>query len=179
MSWVKILLTPKYVVLTIIVSLAVVVFSAWLPNLHLIVDSLGRDTLDLHQKSKLLVGLLGSLRTNFTSVSLTVTFVTAILLGIQVSLVAYYLANSLKLQRSMGFSAFGMVSSVLGIGCASCGSIILTSLVGFSSTSLILRLLPFGGQELSFVGVTLLLYSLHLTIIKIKQPITCHIKETR
>ena len=176
MTGVKIITIPKYLILTIVVGLVVIAFAAWLPNLHLITKTMTSSTMTLWQKTNLLTGLLGSLQTNFTPLSRVVTFVSAILAGVQISLLVYYLKQTARVQKSLGVSALGMATSMLGVGCASCGSVVLTSLIGFGSTTAILGFLPFRGQEFGFVGIGILLLAINLTVKKINQPYACEVR---
>jgi len=157
------------------VASLIVVFSAWLPNLHLVTTAVVSHTLTFPQKTKLLLSLFGSLQTNFTLPSLFITFMTAILSGMQVSLLAYYLGKRAKAQKAMGMSFVGVISSMLGIGCASCGSVVLTSLFGLGSAATVLAILPFKGQEFGFIGVGLLLFANIWLVRKIEQPSVCEI----
>ena len=163
--------------LSAVVTLTVIAFAAWLPNLHLITRTMASSTMTLWQKTNLLTSLLGSLQTNFTPLSRTVTFISAGLAGMQVSLLIYYLRQTARLQQSMGMSALGVATSMLGVGCASCGSVILTSFIGFGSATAVLVLLPFRGQEFGFLGIGILLFAISLTIRKIDQPFVCEVKK--
>lgn len=176
MTTVKIIADPKYLLLTVTVGLMIIAFAAWLPNLHLITQSIASSTLTIWQKTNLLTGLLGSLQTNFTPLSRAVTFITAGLAGVQVSLLVYYLQQTARIQQSMGMSAVGVTASMLGVGCASCGSVVLTSLIGFGSATTILGFLPFRGLEFGLLGITILLLAIHLTIKKINDPLVCGIE---
>lgn len=173
---IKIITTPKYLLLTVVVSLMVIAFAAWLPNLHLISKTMTSSTMTLWQKTNLLTSLLGSLQTNFTPLSRFVTFVSATLAGIQISLLVYYLKQIAQVQKSLGMSALGVASSMLGVGCASCGSVVLTSLIGFASATAILGFLPFRGQEFGLVGIGILLLAINLTVKKINQPDMCEVR---
>jgi hypothetical protein len=171
----KILGKPGYLLLAIGVSLVVITFAAWLPNLHLVSRTIVSSSLDLGQKSNLLFGLLSSLQTNFTPVSLLVTTATAILAGIQLSLLVFYLRQKVALQQSMGVSAAGITASLLGIGCASCGSVLLTSVIGLGATTTALGVLPLKGQEFGLAGIALLSWAMMLTIRKINDPAVCKV----
>ena len=173
MTVLKIVIQPKYLTLTIAVFLMVIAFAAWLPNLHLITKTMTSSTMTLWQKTDLLTGLLGSLQTNFTPLSRAVTFITAGLAGVQISLLVYYLKQTAIIQQSMGMSAVGIVTSMLGVGCASCGSVVLTSLIGFSSATVVLGFLPFRGQEFGLLGIVILLFAIYITIKKINDPLIC------
>ena len=137
------------------------------------------STMTLWQKTNLMTSLLGSLQTNFTPVSRAITFISAGLTGIQVSLLTYYIRKTAKLQQSVGMSAVGVATSLLGVGCASCGSVVLTSLIGFATTTAILSFLPFKGQEFGFLGIGILLFAIHFTTNKINDPLICRVKKQR
>ncbi len=154
----------------------VIVFAAWLPNIHLITKAMTSSTMTFVQKTNLLSGLLGSLATNFTSLSRTVTLTSATLTGIQASLLIYYLRESVRIQREMGVSLAGVATSMLGVGCASCGSVVLTSLIGFGSATTLLGILPFRGQEFGILGIVILLLAINFTLKKINQSFNCKMR---
>ena len=153
-----------------------VAFAAWLPNLHLITKTVTSSTITLWQKTNLVTSLLGSLQTNFSPFSRTITIISATLTGIQTSLLIYYLRQSMKIYKGLGVSLAGIATSLLGVGCASCGSVVLTSLIGFGSTTIVLAILPFRGQEFGFVGIAILLFAISFTLKKINQPYVCDVK---
>lgn len=176
MTVVKIVTQPKYLAVAITATLMLIAFAAWLPNLHLITKIMTSSTMTLWQKTNVLTGLLGSLQTNFTLLSRSVTFISAGLAGIQVSLLVYYLTQTARATQSMGMSAVGVATSMLGVGCASCGSVVLTSLVGLGSATAVLGILPLRGQEFGFIGIVVLLFAISFTVKKIDQPFVCDIR---
>lgn len=135
------------------------------------------STMTLWQKTNLMASLLGSLQTNFTPWSRTVTIISAGLAGIQVSLLIFYLKQTARLQQSMGVSALGVATSMLGVGCASCGSVVLTSLIGFGSTTALIGILPLRGQEFGILGIGILILAIYLTIKKINTPLLCGVNK--
>lgn len=171
----KIIVHPKYLTTALLIAVTMIIFAAWLPNLHLITRAMTSSTMSIWEKTNLLTALLGSLETNFTPLSRTLTVISAILTGIQTSLLIFYLRQSARIQTEMGVSFAGVATSLLGVGCASCGSVVLTSLIGFGSAISVLRILPFRGQEFGFVGIAILLVAINYTIKKINQPFTCAI----
>jgi len=76
----------------------------------------------------------------------------------------------------MGVSLAGVATSLLGVGCASCGSVVLTSLVGFGSATTVLGILPFRGREFGFLGIIILLIAISFTLKKINQPYVCEVR---
>lgn len=162
----------KYLGLSLSVFLIIVAFAAWLPNLHLITQVMASPAMTIWQKTSLLTGLLGSLQTNFTPLSRTITFIIAALAGIEVSLLVYY-------RQSLGMSVFGVAVGMLGVGCASCGSVVLTSLLGFGLATTVLGFLPFRGQEFGIMGIGILLWAIYSTIKKINSPFACEVRRQR
>ena len=167
---------PKYLLVTTIIALTMIAFAAWLPNLHLITKTMTSSTMSVWEKTNLVTALLGSLETNFTPLSRTLTIISAALTGMQTSLLIYYLGQSARIQAEMGVSFAGVATSLFGVGCASCGSVALTSLIGFGSATTVLGILPFRGQEFGFVGISILLVAINYTIKKINEPFTCVLK---
>ncbi|OGV93957.1 hypothetical protein A3B57_00900 [Microgenomates group bacterium RIFCSPLOWO2_01_FULL_47_10] len=167
---------PDFVIVAILVALLLIAFVAWLPNLHLITKAMTSSTMTLWQKTNLITSLLGSFETNFTPLSRSLTILSATLTGIQVSLLIYYVRRSMRVQREMGVSLLGTATSLLGVGCASCGSVVLTSLIGFGSASTVLGILPLRGQEFGFIGIAILLMTIGFTMKKINQPYACNIR---
>ena len=167
----------KYLTLSVSVFMLVIAFAAWLPNFHLITKTMTSSTMTLWQKTNLLTSLLGSLQTNFTPLSRSLTIISAALTGIQTSLFIYYLRQSVRIQREMGVSLAGVATSLLGVGCVSCGSVMLTSLIGFGAATTVLGALPFRGQEFGFAGIAILLFAISFTLKKINQPYVCEVKK--
>jgi len=176
---VKIITNQKYLALSTFIALIVITFAAWLPNLHLITRTMASSSMTIWQKTNLLTSLLGSLQTNFTPLSQVVTVTTAVLTGLQASLLVFYMRQTAAMQQSMGVSFVGVATSMLGVGCASCGSVVLTSLVGFGSASVVLGFLPFRGQEFGFLGIGILLFAISLTLKKINQPFICEVRRKK
>ncbi|HQU09423.1 MAG TPA: hypothetical protein PLV25_05630, partial [Opitutales bacterium] len=69
----------------------------------------------------------------------------------------------------------GIASGVLGMGCAACGSFLLTSLLSLFGASWLLSYLPLAGGEFGILGVILLAVSLYMTAKKIQNPAVCKI----
>jgi len=146
----------SYRLFFVAVTVLIVFLLAWLPNLQLLRYIMLSPSIGVFGKARFLLGSLDAYRTNFTPFSGLTAFASAVLLGLNASLIMYYFSWQRKLLAAdSGLSIIGTVAGVLGIGCASCGSVIL-SLVGFSGA---LAFLPLGGQELNLLGIILLLVS--------------------
>lgn len=173
----KILTQPSYSAIAFGVAGVSFVISVWLPNLGLIAQVIGNGTIPFVQKVNFLVSLLASIHTNFTLVSASYTIAIALLLGVNVALLVYYIRS----RRSVGagssavLSVGGFISGIFGIGCAACGTFILASALSIFGGAGLLTLLPFGGEEFGFLAVGLLGYSVYVLTKKIKEPLVCNI----
>lgn len=100
---------------------------------------------------------------------------TSMLFGINISLLVFYIKQQKKvlLSQTPGLSALGLLFGVIGLGCASCGSLIVFSLFSFVGAGAFLTVLPFNGAEFSILGILLLLASNYLVLKKISAPAVC------
>ncbi len=168
----EVLRRPAYFLLAAGVSGAVLLFAIWLPNLGLIGNAISGN-MSVPDKLMYLWGSLGGLQTNFTVLSRWLTIATAVLVGINVSVVTYYLRQRVAVQRSAGIGAGGLFVGVLGIGCAACGSVLLSSIIGVGATASVVGVLPLGGEEFSILAVVVLALSLFITARKAANPFVC------
>ena len=173
----KVFRKPQYIFLATIASVTVFAFAAWLPNLSLIVEVMGHSGISFSEKLDLPISLLGSIVTNFTLLSASYTTAIAILFGINLAMMVYFLRRKTKEARHGGFSAgfLGLLSGVFGMGCAACGSLLLTSGLSLVGASGALALLPLAGGEFGILGVMLLGTSLYLTAKQIQNPAVCKV----
>ncbi len=165
-----------YQVTAVVVSGTVLLFAIWLPNWSFVTQTIISKLYTSQQKFLLLLSSLGALETNFTTLSRTLTIIVALLFGINIAFLVYYLKKRIKLQRSAGLSVLGVISGLVSVGCASCGSVILSSLFGIGATAGFIGVLPLQGQEFGLLSIILLLISIFLVAKKIQDPGSCQIK---
>ncbi len=175
----KVFRRPGYLLLALIMSLTVFVFAIWLPNLRLL-GSFFQSEATLAEKLQLALALLGSIGSNFSLLSASYTIVIAVLFGIYVALLAYFIRQRVAgiSQRNLvagGIS--GMVSGLFGIGCAACGSLILTIVLGWASAAAILAHLPLRGREFGLLGIAFLALVIYFTARRIQSPGVCKLNE--
>lgn len=170
---------PAYALIASMVGVTVFSVAVWLPNLKLIGTVITSSTATTIEKVQLLMSLYGGITTNFTVVSALYTILIAILFGVYSALFVYYIRTmQAKNNGAVSVSALGVggvVSGFFGIGCAACGTFILTSLLTFGGASTFLTLLPLGGQEFGFLGVGLLVYAIYSLLKKLNQSPVCSI----
>lgn len=168
----------RYITIAVTISAMVFAFAVWLPNIRLIGQIIFNSSASVTDKVSFLFSLFGSIQTNFSLVSASYTIAIAALFGINVALLVYYVRcrrNALS-RSGATLSISGLVSGVFGIGCAACGTFVLTPVLALFGASGLLTILPFGGEEFGFLGVILLVYSVYITLKRIEQPIVCSIE---
>lgn len=173
----KVFRKPAYLVLALIVSASVFVFAVWLPNLRLILSIVSSPDISLSSKIELPLSLLGSIATNFSLLSASYTIVIAILFGMYIAMVIYFLKRRIREVGQGGIATgfLGITSGVLGVGCGACGAFLLTSFLSLVGAGGILTFLPLQGSEFGILGVILLAIALYATAKQIKNPSVCKI----
>ncbi len=168
---------PAYVILALVVSASVFVLTVWLPNIRLVAGIVSSPNVPFISKIQLPLSLLGSIGTNFTLLSAAYTIVIAILFGIYIAMITYFLKRRIKEVGQYGVATgfLGIASGVLGVGCAACGSFLLTSLTLVGAGG-ILTFLPLGGSEFGIIGAILLAAAIYMTAKKITDPQVCNIE---
>lgn len=167
-----------YVGIAILTAAVVFTVAVWLPNFALITQVVTSNSASLSEKVSFLTSLYGSIQTNFTVVSASYTVLIAILFGVSISLFVYYLRRQQGFTQSSASATglAGLVSGFFGVGCAACGTFILTSVLGLIGAGGILTYLPLGGEEFGLLGVALLGYSIYKTSQLIQKPLVCVIE---
>lgn len=167
---------PSYVLLAIGASATIFAVAVWLPNINLIWNVLLSTDVSLSQKINLPLSLLGSITTNFSFLSATYTIAIAILAGLNVALIAYYIRERQKEFDKSGMTVgiLGVFTGILGMGCAACGSIIFSSIIGTAAGTSFIALLPLRGGEFGILGVILLGISMYLLVKQISRPSVCY-----
>lgn len=174
----EILRVPMYAALAAGIAILVFTGAVWVPNTALILAVLGASSSPV-DTIVFLGTLYASIGTNFTVLSATFTIMISALFGVQVALIVFYIAkaraNSTQLRGAGTASLGGLISGALGIGCAACGTFVLTTVLTVFGAGGLLAFFPLGGSEFGIIGVVLLLYSIRVTLKKIDAPFVCPI----
>lgn len=175
----KVFQKPAYALFSLGVSAVVFVLATWLPNIRLITSVVSSPDIPFLSKLELPVSLVGSIATNFTLFSASYTIAIALLFGVYLAMSLYFLRRRIREVGQVGIAAgfLGATSGVLGIGCAACGSFLLTNVLSLVGASGALAFLPFGGSEFGIIGVLLLVFSIYLVAKQIENPAVCKIQD--
>ncbi len=162
-----------FIVTTSLVLAGAVVVRNW-SLLNQVIDS---STLTLVQKFIFLATLVGSIGSLFgTFGSILLVFI-SFLFAINLAFLVYYVRRVKSIlkgsKRIQAVGMGGLVSGLLGIGCAACGSIVLTAVLSSIGASGLLLLLPLHGSEFGLLGIFLLGFSIAMLARKIKEPLVC------
>jgi len=175
----RVFIRPGYVVLAALTAALTLSVLLLLPNKALVAEVLVSSSISLTAKLSFVFSLYGSLGTNFTIFSATYTVVIAILLGVNASLLWYYVARARRLSkadRTLTFTGIGgFVSGIFGIGCAACGTILFVGLLNLLGIAWLIAYLPLHGAEFGLVGVGLLALTLYSFAKHIDDPLLCAI----
>lgn len=170
----------SYLFLAGMVALLVFAFAVWLPNMRLLFSLVTDPSVPVAVKILLPIRLLGSIETNFTTLAASYTVAIALLTGANVALLAYYAKRQRQLsQGSLTAGTAGILSGLLGVGCAACGSLILTSLLGTAGGLGFIATLPLEGGEFGIIGVLLLGTATYLLARQIDKPVVCEVPVIR
>lgn len=164
---------PRAWLITLAVTAAMLALTVALMNYSLLKFISASGVFDTEAKIRIFMASLGSFRTRISTPEQILTLATAFLVGVNVSVLVHYLKRRIPLQKAMGMSTLGILGSFLGIGCASCGSVLLISLLGLTTAGGFVRLLPLRGMEFGIANILILLSSLLVVARKLESPIIC------
>ena len=169
-----------YVLLAATLALATFVLTTWLGNLGLVWQIATSQWLPFVDKARILLALIGSIGTNFTMFSAACTIAIAVLFGLNVAMMTYGFRHRRMMATKSGpgmtaVSLGGLASGLFGIGCAACGTLLLSPGLAFLSIGTLVTMLPFGGEEFGALGVGMLSLSLFISAKKIGQPLLCQV----
>jgi hypothetical protein len=121
----------RYVLLAATTGLVVFILATWLPNLGLVWQIAVSTTVPLADKVNVLTSLIGSIGTNFTVFSAVSTVAIAALFGANLAMMVYFFRLRRQLSEQSGqagvaASLGGLASGFFGVGCAACGTFVLS-----------------------------------------------------
>lgn len=169
---------PGYIILILVVILGILVFAAWLPNLHFLGQTLFTGRYSVGARAIILLNTFNLLQSNLSVVTLSLTVLIAFLTAVNIALIVYYFRQNKPLKAAAGTGFFGLLVGLFGIGCATCGSVVLSAIFGLTATAAFVSYLPWRGLEFGLFSLVVLTLSLFLTARKIKEPSTCRVKPT-
>lgn len=167
----------EYLLLFLGSSVLVFLGAMTVRNFSLLGQIFGSESFSIWQKFLFIVSFIGSVNETFGFIGSILLIVIAILFALNLTLLVFYIRKIKSLlkgsKRIHAVGIGGLVSGLLGIGCAACGSIVLTAILSSIGASGLLILLPFHGSEFGLLGVALLAFSIYELIKRINEPLVC------
>lgn len=163
----------RYVVLALFISFLLFLFAVWLPNFSFVKEIITSQYFNAPEKVSILLNSLKAFQTNFQPFGRIMIIAVSLLFGVNMSLFSFYLKRRVRLQKEAGLSAGGIMAGMLGVGCASCGSFIISSLLGTSASVAFLGFLPLKGQEFAIISIVILGLSIISIAKKVQEPLIC------
>jgi hypothetical protein len=99
--------------------------------------------------------------TSYGPVTGTVVVFVAVLVGVDVALLAYHVREHRLSAEGGGGSLLGVVLGTVGAGCAACGSAILAGVLSLFGAAGLVTLLPLDGLEFAVLALVALVCSIH------------------
>jgi len=164
-----------YITLALTVSVFVLATAILLPNVALLLLVWTSESMVVLGKFLITFNLLGSLTTNFSPLSALTTVSISLLVGVNVAMMLFlYRRQKRSMTRgNVVTTSLGALFGMFSVGCAACGSLILTSFLGVVGGVGILTFLPLRGQEVGILGVLILGYTTFLLVRTITKPLIC------
>ncbi len=169
----------RYSLFFFLVSLTLLFFSFTLSVRSIVFFAVGIPADNLFEKVYFVLStMIQAIPLNLSSTSIALIIVVSVLAGLNTTLIAYYLQKRRAIFRESSLGFFGMLSAILGIGCASCGSVLLTSFIGISASTVVTNVLPLKGIEFNLFAILLLLYAIYLISKKLlpEHLLICEVK---
>lgn len=134
----------------------------------------GFDVLPLSKRITLGLATLFDVTSTFTTSTLILATLGSFLGGINLSLAYTYMRlRGEVIVKSGLYSGMGLFLAFLGIGCAACGTALLSVILGFFGFSAMLNVLPYQGQEIGYIGLIILVIATYVLAQKVETPNVC------
>lgn len=132
------------------------------------------EVLGLSKRMHLAVVTLFDISSAFTVSTLILATLGSLLAGINLALAYVYMKTRGEMLIKSGlYSGLGLLLALFGIGCAACGTALLSLILGFFGFSAMLNVLPYQGQEIGYIGLIFLMIATYFLAKKVSAPNVC------
>lgn len=137
-------------------------------------EVLGFTSIPFYKRTTLFLSSFFDISSSFTLGSFILATLGSFLGGINLSLAYTYIKiRGQVLVKSGLYSGIGLLFAFFGIGCAACGTALLSVILGFFGFSAMLNVLPYQGQEIGYVGLIFLCTATYTLAKKVMTPYVC------
>ena len=153
-------------------ALTLLFLIVWVPNITLI-RIVHESVIPLGEKLAFTLSFFTSLPLTYGWSEAVSLYLVVVIFGINGSLLLFYInqAGGLRRETHKGllWQIGAILTSLLGVGCAACGTLFLAPLLGTAFSGFLL-FLPLHGFEFSIIGLAILVWSLYATAKRIDNP---------
>ncbi len=149
----------------------------WAENAALYAGILFSNSLPAVEKVNFFFGVYTSLATNFSALGATLLLLLVMLFSLYSVLFVLYIRRSRVVKpatSAVGF--FGFFAGLFGVGCAACGAVLFSGLLGLFGGAALLAALPLQGVEFGIIGVVILGAGCWWLVNKLTDPLVCPIE---
>ncbi len=160
----------NYFLIFVVVAFVVLVMLVLSSNIQLVASVISHQSADIFTKFRIIVELIGSIQTNFSIFSIFSMASISVLLGANISAMVYLIkeVGGVLYKKSFVGTGGGVLTAVLGGGCAACGTLVVTPLLSMVGLGGVVSFLPFAGQEFNILAIIVLSVSFWGILKKIK-----------
>jgi hypothetical protein len=160
--------------IVIIGTLLFFVLVLLLQNGSAALDAFGFDALPFTKRLTLSLTTLFDIADTFNTSTLILSIAGSIVGAINLSMAYTYMKLRAEVILKSGlYSGIGLFFAFLGIGCAACGTVFVSVILGFFGMSSILHVLPYHGEEVGYLGLLILMIVTYTLSHKVAQPNVC------
>lgn len=161
----------KYFLIFTIAATVIFMFIVLSSNIQLIASIIFYPSVSVFEKLGIIIGLIGSIQTNFSTFSVISIITVSVLFGLNVSAVWYLVREfgGVLYDKSIIGSGGGVLTAILGGGCASCGTLVVTPLLSLVGLGGVVAVLPLKGQEFNILAISFLILSSFFILKKVKK----------
>jgi hypothetical protein len=135
---------------------------------------LGFESIPALKRISLFFGTLFDITSVFTPVAFTLAVVSSFIGAVNISLAYTYMRLRGEVIVGSGlYSGTGLVFAFFGVHCFACGTALLSVLFSFFGLGAVLKLLPYHGQEIAFLGLLIIFVATYSLAQKVKVPNVC------
>lgn len=162
----------KYFFLFLFIFIFLTIGIVLFPNLSLLKDIFNSDV-NINEQIKFLFSLIFSnpYYANFWSLIYLLTI--SLLSSVGITMSVYIFRQKIRQTKGIGLGMVGTLATLIGVGCVSCGSFFVLTILSYFGIASLVTNLPYHGQEIGFLGILLLCISIYYMSKNIDKPLVC------
>ncbi len=168
----------KYILLVIVIFIFSLTVALFYPHFSTLTSYYSIENATFYDKVIFTLKMYSVIQSGITTLSAFYILSISLLAGINLALFVYYIRGrqtplKIRMNKEGVLSLGGMINGFLGLGCAACGTFVLSAVLSFFGFGAILTFLPLKGAEIGFLGILFMIYATFILIKKIREPKVC------